>query len=359
MTIHELFQDGILNLPLEPNNEPFRIFLKKLFQDFKIKIDGLDLSTLVPEKDKRVIEKLVLGIESCIDTYYDGHPMEAYEILSNSFRESKPVMEFLTKNKDLGKTNLYRLRIEDKNAGYHISKDELFHIPFHKRHLVKTQRFSIPGYPCFYLANSIYVAWEEMRRPQLTKLYSMRLKTQRKIKYLDLSTDIYQKNFDSSSLDEYSLLRHLQSWPLFAACSVKVKETDAAFKPEYIIPQMVLQWVRNEKQHQAIKFSSTHIDQNKSKTTGLFYNLVIPVITNCDDGFCKEIQKMFKSTEVVSWQLFQASTGGPNSTTFGTNDKINHDVDEIELIKGHAMPYERTSLAALEHQLNQMHLEEF
>jgi hypothetical protein len=358
MSINDLFEDGILNLPLERNGD-FRPFIKKLFSDFITKVDSLQLSTFFPDKDKDKIKILVKGIQQCIDTYLDGRPTKAYQRLVKSFNDSGVAIEILLKDNDLGKRSLYRLRIQDKNGGYRLNKDELFHIPFHKRDLIKTQRFSIPGYPCLYLANSIYVAWEEMRRPELTKLHSVRLQTQRNIKYLDLCNTFYQKNFDRTNMDEPALLRHLLAWPLIAVCSVKVPDSDAAFKPEYIIPQMVLQWVKNEKKHEAIRFSSTHIDQNRTQTFGEFFNLVMPVITDSDNGHCPEIQKIFTSTEVLSWQLYQASSGGPNGTNWGVSHSINDDVKGIEFISGVLTPYEQSSLASLEHQLNSMILTRF
>lgn len=359
MIIYDLFEDGILNLPLERNDKQFRPFINELFTNFVSKVDSLTLSTFYPDEDKDRIKALVEGIKDCINLYLDGSPMEAYQRLIKSFDESNITITFLSKDNDLDKRSLYRLRVYDKNTGYRLSKNELFHIPFNLRNLIKTQRFSIPGYPCLYLANSIYVAWEEMRRPELTKLLSVRFQTQRKIKYLDLSNTVYQKNYDRTNMDEQSLLFHLTAWPLIAACSVKVPDSDAAFKPEYIIPQMVLQWVKNEKRHEAIKFSSTHIDQNRTQTTGEFFNLVMPVITDCDYGHCIEIKKIFTSTEVLSWQLYHASSGGPNSQNWGVSHSINDDVKDIEFISGVLTPYEHSSLAALEHQLNNMALTNF
>lgn len=359
MTIYDLFEDGILNLPLERNAIQFRPYIKDLFAQFTTKVDSLQLSSFYPVGDKDKIKTLVDGIKDCIDLYYDGRPMESYQRLVKSFDESAITIPLLSKNIDLGKRNFYRLRIQDKNGGYRLNKKELFHIPFDKRNLIKTQRFSIPGYPCLYLANSIYVAWEEMRRPELTKLHSVRLRTRKKIKCLDLTNTFYQKNFDRTNMDEQTLLGQLFTWPLIAVCSVKVPDSDAAFKPEYIIPQMILQWVKNEKIHQAIKFSSTHIDQNNTKTSGEFFNLVIPVISECDNGHCTEIQQMFTSTEVLSWQLYQASSGGPNAGNWGVSVKVNPEVNGIEFISGVITPYEHSSLAALEHQLNNMKMRRF
>lgn len=36
------------------------------------------------------------------------------------------------------------------------------------------------------------------------------------------------------------VISYLIIWPLMAACSVRVKNTTNTFKPEYIIPQLLL-----------------------------------------------------------------------------------------------------------------------
>ena len=62
-------------------------------------------------------------------------------------------------------SNFYRVR--QLPSIYEVEAKELFHIPISKRGIVKTQRYSIPGYPCLYLGKSIYGCWEEMRRPPM------------------------------------------------------------------------------------------------------------------------------------------------------------------------------------------------
>jgi len=49
-------------------------------------------------------------------------------------------------------------------------------------------------------------------------------------------------------------------WPLVLACSVKVKNIEDDFKPEYIIPQLLLQWVRERDDIDGISYQTTHID---------------------------------------------------------------------------------------------------
>ena len=63
--------------------------------------------------------------------------------------------------------SFYRIRIHKTN--FTLSQQEFFHIPFNLRGKVKTQRFSIPGFPSLYLGTTIYVCWEELNRPNINE----------------------------------------------------------------------------------------------------------------------------------------------------------------------------------------------
>lgn len=117
---------------------------------------------------KRRNKILRTGILNAIDAYYEGDPVRAYQLLSTSLKDSN-LNGYLNKEMVLEEgANLFRLRVINQN--YPLSKEDLFHIPFDKRSLVSTQRFSISGLPSLYLANSIYVAWEEMKRPSMNEV---------------------------------------------------------------------------------------------------------------------------------------------------------------------------------------------
>lgn len=62
----------------------------------------------------------------------------------------------------------------------------MFHIPITMRRQVGTERYSIPGYPCLYLGNSIYVCWEEMNRPLMSSCWVSRLKNTEELELEEL-----------------------------------------------------------------------------------------------------------------------------------------------------------------------------
>jgi hypothetical protein len=177
---------------------------------------------------------------------------------------------------------------------------------------------------------------------------------------LDLTTDHYDAyHLQKGDLSVEQKLYKAFAWPLVAACSVKVKNRKAAFKPEYIIPQLLLQWI-NKTQLHGIKYSSTHIDQQQSTYKGIFYNVVIPVRTyHLDDGYCPELLNIFRSTQVFPMQLGQFNSTNDRFHHQGTiRSDVNPAIEEIEIVKNAPQPYSKTAFGILEHYLGGLDLEE-
>ena len=66
-------------------------------------------------------------------------------------------------------------------------RTEMMHIPYHKRHLISNQRFSLSGYPCLYLGTSIYGCWEELERPDIDRFNITCMRNERLMHFADLT----------------------------------------------------------------------------------------------------------------------------------------------------------------------------
>lgn len=358
MKLTEIFQNDLIRLPIyqsTSNAKSFREYLFDKLDNFTSKIELLDFSELPnifsPATEKQLIKNLIVGIKRSIDLYLDGSPFEAYLELKQSFDMS--IFSHLTNGSLAPNTNLYRLRKE--KGAYSLTQKELFHIPFHQREKVATQRYSIPGFPSLYVANSVYVAWEELGRPTPDQVQACRIVNKNTITYFDLTTDIYLGDMNViNSLKPEDLWKHLIVWPLIASCSVKVLNREASFKPEYIIPQLVLQIVRNEKKWDGIRFNSTHIDLNKmKKAKGSFYNYVLPVKENKNEGYCSKLIDLFDMTEAVPWQIIDVF-GKPHGIIVHSRDATPYEAKGIELISDKPMAYQYTIFGNLEKKLFSM-----
>lgn len=139
------------------------------------------------------------------------------------------------------------------------------------------------------------------------------------------------------------------TWPLIAACSIKVKNESDNFKPEYIIPQLLLQWVRNNDEIDGIRYKSNNISTDEYFTEGELYNVVLPVKENNSEGICNHLRNLFETSEVVSWQLFEYSVGGKTFLSTKEIDRnLNKKLPYTELIKGRKYPYSYSTLGQLE-----------
>ncbi|MBM6804583.1 RES domain-containing protein, partial [Mediterraneibacter glycyrrhizinilyticus] len=124
----------------------------------------------------------------------------------------------------------------------------MLHIPFDKREKIATQRFSMPGIPCLYLATTTYGCWIEMGKPELEEFYVSRFSMPGDLKVLNLC--IFQDciNGLSSFCDEREYeasLSFLKAFPLVIATSFRNRNSDRTFKSEYIISQLIMQSARD------------------------------------------------------------------------------------------------------------------
>ncbi|PWS26195.1 hypothetical protein DHW03_15485 [Pedobacter yonginense] len=277
MTFEELFNDPLFVLPKEiPKISNYAKYIKKIFEQYlnllsevtDLKnVKGL-LSSVTISRTMERQEEFLNGITDAIDLYYAGKPSEAYlalaDTISNRVAKNKSMIRI--GEYEIGES-FYRSRIGTDNFLY--KKNQMFHIPFELRGNVATQRYSIPGFPSLYLGKTIYVCWEELKRPDLNIFQVSKLENTDVVTYIDLTPPDF-----TSGLYNTKVFGYLMAWPLIAACSLKVSNPNSHFKPEYIIPQLLLQWVRNENEVDGIKYNSTNIPAKTIRSDGEFHNLV-------------------------------------------------------------------------------------
>ncbi|EGR0693846.1 hypothetical protein AB5Q63_004678 [Vibrio parahaemolyticus] len=255
----------------------------------------------------------------------------------------------------------YRIRIGQDSYNANYSRPDLFHIPFELNHLIGNNRFSLSGFPCLYMSNSIYGAWEELNRPDIDKCFASKFNLQ-ELSFVDISmtpSEITSRlNNHVKFLEkqtrplpaelvesfEHHLVDYLYIWPVILCCSFKVKN-NSVFKPEYIFPQLVLEWIVSDYpgEYDGIKFLSTkslalegHISVDAKS---LAKNYVIPARQYQSKGFCSEYTRKIAFTQPVNYAfhtLFGSSTAkadsdedkGYKSTVFGVIEEL---LDKEEL----------------------------
>lgn len=259
------------SLPLKLG-ESFSFELMRHLEDVVARADW-------PESERDEFKMLTARIADAITAYSDGWPDRAYDYLKQAFADFHQKIP-----SDELSGPFFRMRVA---ATQPLSSEDMFHIPFEKRRLVAPQRFSILGLPCLYTARSLYVCWEELRRPPLNSVHVCALRPHRLTRVLQLSGDLRDP-------------RSRVFYPLAAACSVRTHE-DSAFRPEHVVPQLLLQWFSQESDLDGIVYVSTHVSHRNDPH--LSQNVVFPVRHVATTGFCRHLSSLFEITEPMSWEF--------------------------------------------------------
>jgi hypothetical protein len=359
MKINEILHNELLDLPKKRNGKWFPDYIIEVLNQYITLTKNIEdfngAYKMSSNEIHELIKRLCITIISSVNYYLNGHPYEAYDSIAKllepttDFKENfcQKLLKLLTV-RDIDK--LYRIRIADPNKDF--SRKEMFHVPFEYREkYVRTQRYSIPGFPCLYLANSIYVTWEELNKPDLNRIHASRFKPSENNNciLIDLAhPNLMRKEYGMNTYGP-DLLDYIITWPLIFACSIMTEEKDNTFKPEYIIPQILMQFIRRNENIHGIKYFSNNVDYSK-QNIGAFYNIAIPVVEMKEKGYCNLLKGAFKMTESISLQKIQASTGGQLFISC-KNEKYNDEVDYIEIIKGKPRPYTDSIFHEIETQL--------
>lgn len=261
----------------------FKDGLKKVLKEYCSLLEqkGETISVITFCKE---ISKQILNI---INNIHKGAHSTAYSQLANILNDKNE--KYGISINDLLYVDdgyFYRMRYMDerRDANY----KELFHIPFTKREKVTTERYSFPGLPCLYLGSSIYVCWEEMGRPDFSRVMISAMKSKRKMKLLDLRAPIYHR------WDQTSLI----SIPLVLACQIVVNNKDAKFKNEYIIPQLMMEYIiTNHEEIDGIIFSSVFKDMQFDFPADKYYNIALPAIQRNNEIYSTHLTDLFAITD--------------------------------------------------------------
>ena len=260
--------------------------------------------------------------------------MYNYENKNNAFIFYQK-SDYFGKYSDNDTLKLYRVRKINEERIY--SRREIFHTPFSKRATISTCRYSIAGYPCLYLGTSIELCRKEteISRKKNTLVSMFQIERNAEINHInievldlaikptDFSIDRIRK-FDDVDLDNINAKKsYLQLYPLIAACSIIAKCKKDPFVPEYIIPQLLMQWLRNKNdtrvhQSDSVNYSELcgirYFSCRSIKAAEKDYNYVFPVCINTcserNDGnnidYCNILSNAFKFTLPVILSHYQS-----------------------------------------------------
>lgn len=317
-------------LPIRWDGRDFESTLQKLLSSYCNKLSekvrkGFKTDTDLADRVSymttvRRIEIMCSDLQKCVSQYHSGFPSESFSSFQNIMDDlvTFPLnveiggCETLLLKDDL---ELFRLRAAGDRAKH--KREEMFHVPASSRSLVSTCRYSIAGHPSLYLTDSIDLGVAEFDGDDNALISRYELvdpqETISRIGILDLAikpqdfaieTDEVNRRLRTVRQNAYLNVKEVQNcyllwYPVIAACSFIRAYKKRPFAPEYIIPQLLMQWLRtygNDSGLMGIRYFSCA----SMRASNLGLNYVFPTYdTAYKDEYCSVLQSNFKLTEPV------------------------------------------------------------
>lgn len=309
MNTEELFQKVKESLPIEHDSDVFITDVKKAYKKYFDEISSLEVDAFGDEELKNTtiqdVKVRIRNIVLVLKRYFEGCHGEAFQMLKEQIVKPDGCLDIDVINIERGGC-FYRARNND--GSIHSFKD-MFHIPNNKRGIVKTERFSASGYPCLYLGNTVYDCWEEMGRPSFEELFFSCFRVTDDFKVYDL----LKPNRDA--FEKENLPQTLKRLVYIIACQFKVLHKEQPFKPEYILPQLILELIissnreKNKNEYGlydlpwGVAYTSTHLAKDFLYQEDYLENIAIPVVdSSFKNAHCGFLASLFEISEPICYR---------------------------------------------------------
>ena len=301
----ELSWIGEYRFPLQRRDQSYTALMTKWIYDYCTHIG--DCKSLGDEI-KRRIETFANSLVESHTLYLNSQFAAAYTLFNQSMdnvQDSLLSVDFGMQNSytNEGVGHYFRIRKSDKTRSYL----EMLHIPLSSRRYATTGRFSAPGMPCSYLASSVEICWYECEMPRIFQLAKYRVKsaTGNKKKLLKLDINpllvkhdlplLYRRNNISNDQMKCFAEQLFFIFPLLAMCSVTARKNGGDFIEEYVIPQMLMAWLRTNSAFIGVRYYSDSSNALVRNNSG--HNVAIPVRDENNAGYSSEICSLFEFSE--------------------------------------------------------------
>jgi len=194
----------------------------------------------------------------------------------------------------------YRMRSAEKYEIF--DRKSMFLHSFDSLSKIGLARYNRQGFPCLYLASSLYVCWEELRRPDFSKVNFSLFKNRRSVMLLDITIAVKCNNYGKFLMAYLSLL-----------CGCSVEDDQNSYKFEYDVPNMVFYLlIMNNKKNgiiDGIRYMSSKryycTNLQFSYNRSIMYAYVFPVKKISKEEYCLDLCNLFRLTKGYTYFLYK------------------------------------------------------
>ena len=208
------------------------------------------------------VQSIVEHINDAVSSYYESNFISAIRNVKEVVDEDNLLScDAGMGNKDYADA-LFKARVAESTEN--IKHEDMLHIPFDRRNIVSSQRFSLSGTPCIYLAKSSYTCWLELNKPEENKFFVSAFKLLNPKKFLDL-TCLTWEDLETENGIKSDVKAKLCTFPLIIATSFLVNENiGRSFHSEYIISELLMNVIATSNKYDGIAYFSKKFS-NKRK----------------------------------------------------------------------------------------------
>ena len=172
-------------------NVVYSFFLKEYDMVDDVEFDAVHYKSHLPYADRKVelrayIQKELSKVKKLIKEACAYRTLDGKKKFYNYFFNNEGGLHNANYSTEIA-IHKYFFRMRGSELYHVFKRQDLFHIPKDVIRLIGKQRFNQEGVPCLYLGESLYCAWEEVRRKDFEQVNFAAFKNTRKLNVLDFT----------------------------------------------------------------------------------------------------------------------------------------------------------------------------
>lgn len=259
--------------------------------------------------------KVIDESEKVIRKYEDSARAEGIEDFYKIFFHSDKALD-IANVQEISPRNFFRMRTTKENIKYEFFKrKQIFMIPEEDNRFISKARFNNDGQPCLYLASSLFLAWEECRRPDFNLVNFSLFRNVRTLKVMRISIATRMKTIGDFIMGYFTML-----------CCMKAQDENK-HNFQYTVPNLFMQILFMNIRRGGDLDGICYLSSRRFECEDFLFDhrheedaYVFPPKERTPTGVCPKLSKLFVLTKPKTYFLFKTHRFTFDTKTAFTSD---------------------------------------